>query len=90
MLTRRATVVAVRTTEVWGGTSMLSVSAAVFFAIVIYLLLARRTEARSRVNERLTAFVCVVFGVVIASSSWGQMILHLVGNVADAVNQAGR
>ncbi|MFE2728163.1 hypothetical protein [Kitasatospora sp. NPDC059327] len=69
---------------------MLSVSAAVFLAIVIYLLLARRTEARSRVNERLTAFVCVVFGVVIASSSWGQMILSLVGNVADAVNQAAR
>ncbi|MGK4586105.1 hypothetical protein [Kitasatospora sp. HPMI-4] len=69
---------------------MLSVSAAVFFAIVIYALLARRTEARSRVNERLTAFVCVVFGVLIASSSWGQMILHLVGSVADAVNQAVR
>jgi hypothetical protein len=60
----------------------------VFFAIVIYLLLARRTEARSRVNERLTAFVCVVFGVLIASSSWGQMILRLVGNLFGIVTQA--
>ncbi|MGW4694807.1 hypothetical protein ACWEO1_20815 [Kitasatospora cineracea] len=67
---------------------MLSVSAAVFFAIIIYLLLARRTEARSRVNERLTAFTCVVFGVLIASSSWGQAILQLVGNAANALNQA--
>ncbi|GAA1993239.1 hypothetical protein [Kitasatospora viridis] len=67
---------------------MLSVSTSVFLAIVIFLLLGRRTEARSRVNERLTAFTCVVFGVLIASTSWGHMLLGLVGNVLGTVTRA--
>ncbi|MBB4928098.1 hypothetical protein [Kitasatospora kifunensis] len=57
----------------------LSVSAAVFLAAIILVRLARRTEARSRADEKLTAITCVVFGVLIAATPWGQAILRLVG-----------
>jgi hypothetical protein len=56
-----------------------SVSASVFLAIIILVRLARRTEARSKADERLTAISCVVFGVLIAGTPWGTAILHLVG-----------
>ncbi|WP_327071840.1 hypothetical protein [Kitasatospora sp. NBC_01302] len=64
----------------------LSVSAAVFLAAIILVRLARRTEARSRGDEKLTAITCVVFGVLIASTPWGQAILRLVGVMTRATH----
>ncbi|MGK4583082.1 hypothetical protein [Kitasatospora sp. HPMI-4] len=64
-----------------------TVSASVFLGIIILVRLARRTEARTRVDEKLTAISCIVFGVLIAATPWGQAILKLVG-VATQAGQA--
>ncbi|MEV7597034.1 hypothetical protein AB0O91_06545 [Kitasatospora sp. NPDC089797] len=55
------------------------ISASAVLGIVIVLRLMRRTESRSRVDEKLTAFLCVTFGVLIAATPWGHAILRLVG-----------
>ncbi|WP_406209659.1 hypothetical protein OH807_39205 [Kitasatospora sp. NBC_01560] len=57
----------------------MTVSATVAFAVIILIRLARRTEARTRADEKFTAFLCVVLGVLIAATPWGQAILRLVG-----------
>ncbi|MED7951503.1 MULTISPECIES: hypothetical protein [unclassified Streptomyces] len=62
-----------------------TISASVFLGIIILIRLSRRTEARSRNDERITAFSCVVFGVLIAATPWGDAILRLVGVVAQAL-----
>ncbi|MGW4896862.1 hypothetical protein ACWEQL_32080 [Kitasatospora sp. NPDC004240] len=63
-----------------------SISASVFLAIVILVRLRRRTEARSRVDEAFTVFTAVVFGVLIATTAWGQAILQLVGVAVQATH----
>ncbi|WP_329561213.1 hypothetical protein [Kitasatospora sp. NBC_01266] len=64
----------------------LSVSATVFLAVIILVRLSRRTEARTRNDERVTAISCVVFGVLIAATPWGQAILRLVGVLTTAAH----
>ncbi|MDH6579504.1 hypothetical protein [Kitasatospora sp. MAP5-34] len=64
----------------------LSVSASVFLGIIILVRLARRTEARTRADEKLTALTCVVFGVLIAATPWGHAILQLVGTATQATH----
>ncbi|MFE2407359.1 hypothetical protein ACFXDE_03320 [Kitasatospora sp. NPDC059408] len=63
-----------------------TISATVFLAILIVVRLRRRTEARSRVDEAVTAFTAVVFGVLIAATAWGRAILQLVGVAVDATH----
>ncbi|MGW2248856.1 hypothetical protein ACWCXH_01440 [Kitasatospora sp. NPDC001660] len=63
-----------------------TISATVFLAILIVVRLRRRTEARSRVDEALTVFTAVVFGVLIAATAWGRAILQLVGVAVDATH----
>lgn len=63
-----------------------TISATAFLAIIIFLRLRRRTEARSRADEALTVFTAVTFGVLIAATSWGQAILQLVGVAAEATH----
>ncbi|WP_445402996.1 hypothetical protein ACSMX9_15090 [Streptomyces sp. LE64] len=42
---------------------MLTINVAVLLAVVIVLRLRRRTQARSRLDEKLTVIVVLVFGV---------------------------
>ncbi|MFD7908605.1 hypothetical protein ACFV4G_40985 [Kitasatospora sp. NPDC059747] len=63
-----------------------TISATVFLAILIVVRLRRRTEARSRVDEAVTVFTAVVFGVLIAATAWGRAILQLVGVAVDATH----
>ncbi|WP_395298274.1 hypothetical protein ACF9IK_36045 [Kitasatospora hibisci] len=62
----------------------MTVSASAALAVVIFIRLARRTESRSRSDERLTVVLCTVFGVLIAATPWGQAILRLVGAITRA------
>ncbi|MFD0273481.1 hypothetical protein ACFVHB_06115 [Kitasatospora sp. NPDC127111] len=64
----------------------MTVSASAAFAIIILMRLGRRTEARSRTDERFTALLCTVFGVLIAATPWGQAILRLVGVITQATH----
>ncbi|GAA2804477.1 hypothetical protein RMN57_00745 [Kitasatospora sp. CM 4170] len=62
----------------------MTISASAALAVIIFIRLARRTESRSRSDERLTVVLCTVFGVLIAATPWGQAILRLVGVVTRA------
>ncbi|MFJ6568795.1 hypothetical protein ACIQNU_15345 [Streptomyces sp. NPDC091292] len=68
---------------------MLTINVAVLLAAVILLRLRRRTQSRSRRDEKLTVLIVLVFGVLIAPTSFGQGILNVVGQLADSVTQSG-
>ncbi|MER7674892.1 hypothetical protein ABTY61_41420 [Kitasatospora sp. NPDC096128] len=63
-----------------------TISATAFLAIFIVVRLRRRTEARRRTDEAFTVFTAVVFGVLIAATSWGHAILQLVGIAVEATH----
>jgi hypothetical protein len=59
-------------------------------AVVIVVRLRRRTEARSRDDEKLTVLIVLVFGVLVAPTGFGQGVLDVVGQSASGINDAGR
>lgn len=68
---------------------ILTINVAVLLAAVIILRLRRRTQSRSRKDEKLTVLIVLVFGVLIAPTSFGQGVLNVVGQLADSVTQSG-
>ncbi len=69
---------------------MLTINVAVLLAVVVFFRLRRRTQARSRAEERTTAIVILTLGVLLAPTAIGQGILNVVGQLAGGVTQAGR
>ncbi|MFF6983831.1 hypothetical protein ACFZAV_40645 [Streptomyces sp. NPDC008343] len=69
---------------------MLTINVAVLPAVVIVLRLRRRTEARSRNDEKLTVLIVLVFGVLVAPTAFGQGVLDGVAQLADGISPAGR
>jgi hypothetical protein len=67
---------------------ILTINVAVLLALIIIVRLRRRTQARSRVDERLTVLIVLVFGVLIAPTSFGQGVANVVGQLADSVSQS--
>lgn len=61
-----------------------TVSATFVVGVIIVLRLMRRTESRSRVDEKMTALSCITFGVLIAATPLGQGLLNLVASAAQA------
>jgi hypothetical protein len=66
---------------------VLSINVAVLLAVIIIVRLRRRTHARSRFDEKLTVVIVLVFGVLIAPTSFGQGILNAVGQLASSLSQ---
>ncbi|WP_184599870.1 hypothetical protein [Streptomyces violarus] len=69
---------------------MLTINVAVLLAVIIVLRLRRRTEARSRFDEKLTVVIVLVFGVLVAPTAFGQGILDVVVQLVQGVSQSGR
>ncbi|MFD9028265.1 hypothetical protein [Streptomyces parvulus] len=69
---------------------MLTINVAVLLAVIIVVRLRRRTEARSRNDEKLTVLVVLVFGILVAPTAFGQGVLDVVGQLASGINDAGR
>ncbi|MCX4792437.1 MULTISPECIES: hypothetical protein [unclassified Streptomyces] len=69
---------------------MLTINVAVLLAVVVVWRLRRRTEARSRFDEKLTVVIVLALGVLIAPTPAGQGILNFLGELASGVTQAGR
>lgn len=68
---------------------ILTINVAVLLALIIIVRLRRRTQARSRVDEKLTVLIVLVFGVLIAPTSFGQGVLNVVGQLAESISQSG-
>ncbi|MEC7051347.1 hypothetical protein RFN57_03365 [Streptomyces violaceochromogenes] len=68
---------------------MVTINVAVLLAVIIVLRPRRRTQARSRFDEKLTVAIVLVFGVLIAPTAFGQGILDVVVQVVQGVSQSG-
>lgn len=68
----------------------LTIDVAVLLAVIIVLRLGRRTQARSKNDEKLTVAIVLVFGILIAPTAFGQGVLDVVGQLAQGVTQSGR
>jgi hypothetical protein len=53
----------------------------------VVLRLRRRTEARSRTDEQMSAVIVLVLGVLIAPTKFGHWILHTLTRLAQSVSQ---
>ncbi|MER6154059.1 hypothetical protein ABT147_00710 [Streptomyces sp. NPDC001868] len=67
---------------------MLTINVAVLLAVIIVLRLRRRTQARSRLDEKLTVVIVLVFGVLIAPTAFGEAIFDAAGQIAQGVTQS--
>ena len=67
----------------------LTINVAVLLAVIIVLRLRRRTEARSRNDEKLTVAIVLVFGILIAPTAFGHGVVDVVGQLAQGVTESG-
>jgi hypothetical protein len=69
---------------------LVTINVAVLLVVVVIWRLRRRTEARSRFDEKLTVVIVLALGVLIAPTPVGEGILNVLGQLASGVTQAGR
>ncbi|OKJ48488.1 hypothetical protein AMK27_37450 [Streptomyces sp. CB02009] len=69
---------------------MVTINVAVLLAVVVIWRLRRRTEARSRFDEKLTVVIVLALGVLLAPTPAGQGILNILGQLTSGVTQASR
>ena len=69
---------------------MLTINVTLLLAVIVVWRLRRRTEARSRFDEKLTVVIVLALGVLIAPTPAGQGILNILGQLASGVTQASR
>ncbi|PJM98489.1 hypothetical protein CG740_35105 [Streptomyces sp. CB01201] len=69
---------------------MLTINVALLLVVIVVWRLRRRTEARSRFDEKLTVVIVLALGVLIAPTAVGQGILNVLGQLATSVTHAGR
>lgn len=63
---------------------------AVLLVVIVVLRLRRRTEARSRFDERMTVVIVLALGIVLAPTDVGQGIADFLGRLVGGVSQAGQ
>ncbi|MFH8837168.1 hypothetical protein [Streptomyces sp. NPDC017868] len=68
---------------------MMTINVAVLLAVIVVMRLRRRTQARSRLEERNTAFLVLALGVLIAPTPVGQGIFNGIGQLVRGISQAG-
>lgn len=68
----------------------MTINVAVLLAVVVIWRLRRRTEARSRFDEKLTVVIVLALGVLLAPTLVGQGILNVLGQLTSGVTQASR
>jgi uncharacterized membrane protein len=66
---------------------VLTINVALLLTVIVVYRLRRRTQARSRSDEQLSAVIVLVLGVLIAPTKFGQGIVHTVAQLADSVAQ---
>jgi hypothetical protein len=69
---------------------VLTINVAVLLAVIVVVRLGRRTEARSRFDEKLTVVIVLALGVLIAPTGFGQGILNALGQLVRGVSQSGQ
>ncbi|MFE6225388.1 hypothetical protein [Streptomyces sp. NPDC057854] len=68
---------------------MMTINVAVLLAVIVVMRLRRRTQARSRVEERNTALFVLALGIVIAPTPLGQGLFDVIKHLVSGVSQVG-
>ena len=66
---------------------MLTINVAFLLIIIVVLRLRRRTEARSRTDEKFTVITVLALGVLLAPTKFGQGLLHFLAQLAHSIAQ---
>ncbi|WP_031522652.1 hypothetical protein [Streptomyces sp. NRRL F-5123] len=66
---------------------MLTINVTLLLAVIVVLRLRRRTQARSRTDEQLSAVIVLALGVLIAPTKLGHGILHTLSQLVHSVGQ---
>jgi nucleoside permease NupC len=69
---------------------LLTINVAVLLAVIVLFRLRRRTEARSRFDEKLTVVIVLALGVLIAPTPAGKGLLNVLGQLVHGVVQTSR
>lgn len=69
---------------------MLTINLGVLLAVIVFFRLRRRTEARSRNDEKLTVVIVLALGVVIAPTPVGQGIFEFLGQLVSGITDSSR
>lgn len=72
----------------WGVRRLLTINVAVLLAVIVLLRLRRRTESRSRRDERFTVVIVLAPGVLIAPTPVGTPDLQVLNGTARQVHGA--
>ena len=67
---------------------MLTIDVAILLAVIVVLRLRRRTEARSRLDEKFTVVIVLALGVLLAPTPVGQGILEFLTRLIQGVSQS--
>lgn len=67
---------------------MLTINVAVLLSVIVFFRLRRRTEARTRFDERLTVVIVLALGVLLAPTPVGRGILDVLGQLATGVTRS--
>ncbi|MGP3987338.1 hypothetical protein [Streptomyces sp. 3N207] len=67
---------------------MLTINVAVLLAFIVVVRLRRRTQARSRFDEKLGVAIVLVLGILIAPTDLGQGILRVTTQLVDSLSRA--
>lgn len=67
---------------------MLTIDVAILLAVIVVLRLRRRTEARSRLDEKFTVVIVLALGVLLAPTPVGQGILEFLTQLIQGVSQS--
>ncbi|MFF3261936.1 hypothetical protein [Streptomyces sp. NPDC002932] len=69
---------------------MLTINLGVLLAVIVVFRLRRRTQARSRTDEKFTVVIVLALGVVIAPTPVGEGILDFLGQLVSGISDSGR
>lgn len=64
---------------------MLTINVTLLLAVIVVLRLRRRTQARSRNDEYLSAAIVLVLGVLLAPTKFGHGVVHTVAQLAQDI-----
>ncbi|MEV8569678.1 hypothetical protein AB0436_29630 [Streptomyces sp. NPDC051322] len=68
---------------------MLTINVAVLLVVIVLFRLRRRTEARSRFDEKVTVVTVLVLGVLLAPTEFGHGVLNVLDQLVQGVSHSG-
>ncbi|WP_052867939.1 MULTISPECIES: hypothetical protein [Streptomyces] len=68
---------------------MLTINVALLLAVILFLLLFRPVQARSRGYQTMVVVIAVVLGVLIAPTGLGQGILNGMAQLSQGISNFG-